>query len=261
MFFQRQVVEQILIKRQKQKQEIIINIEKTIQQLSKPPSSFSAKEINKAAGFTLVENTCILQRRSQGLFAAKEMKKSKLYEKHSELHLKEFCGTKQQPQDKKYFSKSTSQEEGQINSIQYLLCKTCNSNSNNQGQQHQRLQKMIEKAIEQEIIIGQQYRECQYFKKQEENKYADESQFGDFMEIYNKYYTNNEINHEVLENRIRTIVEALHKQCEHIFSITIRPLHEIWDSISDEIVSNTIDQINVNLREVSANNGEIFIEF
>ncbi|KAL4510434.1 hypothetical protein ABPG72_020896 [Tetrahymena utriculariae] len=56
----------------------------------------------------------------------------------------------------------------------------------------------------------------------DENKYADESQFGDFIEIYNKYYTNNEINHEVLENRIRTIVEALHKQCEHIFSLAIR---------------------------------------
>ncbi|KAL4510436.1 hypothetical protein ABPG72_020898 [Tetrahymena utriculariae] len=57
----------------------------------------------------------------------------------------------------------------------------------------------------------------------DEHKYADESQFGDFMEIYNKYYTNNEINHEVLENRIRTIIETLHKQCEHIFSLAIRP--------------------------------------
>ncbi|KAL4475470.1 hypothetical protein ABPG72_013294 [Tetrahymena utriculariae] len=55
-----------------------------------------------------------------------------------------------------------------------------------------------------------------------EIKYAEESQFGDFMEIYNKYYTYTEINHQVLENRIRTIVEALHKQCEHIFSLTIR---------------------------------------
>ncbi|KAL4467239.1 hypothetical protein ABPG72_005864 [Tetrahymena utriculariae] len=51
------------------------------------------------------------------------------------------------------------------------------------------------------------------------------------------------------------------EKSEQIIKNAIKALHEIWDSISDEIVSNTIDQINVNLREVSANNGEIFIEF
>ncbi|KAL4502180.1 hypothetical protein ABPG72_000415 [Tetrahymena utriculariae] len=51
------------------------------------------------------------------------------------------------------------------------------------------------------------------------------------------------------------------EKSEQIIKNAIKALHEIWDSISDEIVSNTIDQINVNLREVSANNGEIFIEY
>ncbi|KAL4503905.1 hypothetical protein ABPG72_022535 [Tetrahymena utriculariae] len=51
------------------------------------------------------------------------------------------------------------------------------------------------------------------------------------------------------------------EKSEQIIKNAIKALHEIWDSISDEIVSNTIDQINFNLREVSANNGEIFIEF
>ncbi|KAL4497137.1 hypothetical protein ABPG72_019457 [Tetrahymena utriculariae] len=44
------------------------------------------------------------------------------------------------------------------------------------------------------------------------------------------------------------------EKSEQIIKNAIKALHEIWDSISDEIVSNTIDQINVNLREVSANN-------
>ncbi|KAL4469181.1 hypothetical protein ABPG72_008921 [Tetrahymena utriculariae] len=56
--------------------------------------------------------------------------------------------------------------------------------------------------------------------------------------------------------KIRVFEEQITKKAD-----AIKALHEIWDSISDEIVSNTIDQINVNLREVSANNGEIFIEF
>ncbi|KAL4510447.1 hypothetical protein ABPG72_020909 [Tetrahymena utriculariae] len=167
IFLKRETVKQGQMVRQKQKQEMMINVKKTFEQLSKPQSSFSAKKLSKAAEFTPAEN-------------------------------------------------------------QSMLCKSSSLNLNNQGEKQGNNEWGGCGISKMNIAYPQNLKQDEQQKLKsdkffDENKYADESQFGDFIEMYNKYYTNNEINHEVLENRIRTVVEALHKQCEHIFSITIRP--------------------------------------
>ncbi|KAL4472222.1 hypothetical protein ABPG72_013855 [Tetrahymena utriculariae] len=51
---------------------------------------------------------------------------------------------------------------------------------------------------------------------------VDYKEFEDFNNGYTKYYTNDEVNEQVLENRIRKIIQVLHDECEHIFLVKIR---------------------------------------
>ncbi|KAL4509421.1 hypothetical protein ABPG72_018352 [Tetrahymena utriculariae] len=51
---------------------------------------------------------------------------------------------------------------------------------------------------------------------------VDYKEFEDFNDGYTKYYTNDEVNEQVLENRIRKIIQVLHDECEHIFIVKIR---------------------------------------
>ncbi|KAL4490001.1 hypothetical protein ABPG72_009300 [Tetrahymena utriculariae] len=164
IFLQRQAVEKELMKRQKQKQEIMIKIEKTIEHLSKSHSSLATKEHSNPVRFTLGKNAFMLCKRQKEQQAEKCLQKAKLYEKQSALQINQFGFSKQKFEDKQDLYQSLISEEGQISS----KCNANDINSSNQGKQHRYCQKMIEKVIEYTITVGQQIRSHQYSNSQEE---------------------------------------------------------------------------------------------
>ncbi|KAL4476049.1 hypothetical protein ABPG72_014041 [Tetrahymena utriculariae] len=166
IFLQQQAVDKELTKRQKQKQEIMIKIKKTIEQLSKSHSQLATKEFSNAVRLTLGKNEFMLCQRQKEQQAEKCLKQANFYEKQSALQVNQFGFSKLKFQGKQDLNQQLILEEGHISST----CNASDINSSNQGQQHDCYQQIIEKVSEQEITLGQQIRSYQYSNSQEEQQ-------------------------------------------------------------------------------------------
>ncbi|KAL4469831.1 hypothetical protein ABPG72_013574 [Tetrahymena utriculariae] len=167
IFLQQQAVEKELIKRQKQKQEIMIKIRKTIEHLLKSHSSLATKEFSNAVRLTLGKNEFMFCQRQKEQQVEKCLKKAKFYEKQSALQVNQFGFSKQKFQEKQDLNQLLILEEGHISST----CNASDINSSNQGQQqHDCYKKMIEEVSKQEITLARQIRSHQYSNSQEEQQ-------------------------------------------------------------------------------------------
>ncbi|KAL4494427.1 hypothetical protein ABPG72_019837 [Tetrahymena utriculariae] len=166
IFLQQQAVENELIKRQKQRQEIMIKIQKTIEHLSKSHSSSATKELSNAVRFTLGKNQFMLCQRQKEQKEEKCLKKANFFEKQFALQVNQFVFSKQKFQDKQDLNQSLILEDGHVSSKRNSI----DMNSINQGQQHDCCQNIIEKVSEQAISLRQKIRSYQYSNSQEGQK-------------------------------------------------------------------------------------------